>query len=315
LASRGHDVVCAAPDADQNDPARDSFLAPFRNKVVLRRLDVTQRQELDDLIARHSPRHIVHAAAITPTQEIESSKPGEVLSVNVMGTLNALEAGRRALAGRFVYISSAAVYGDGDEAASLTEDMPTNPKGLYAISKDASERLCTHYNAAYGTDTVAMRVGWVYGPMERPMPSSSWDMSLVYHFVRLAMASQEIRVTRLKHIRDWICSLDLAQAVCHVLEQPRLPSRCYNLSGGRGYSHRELLDSLSKVIPVRYRHTDDREQANVPFQDTRRRRGPTSIDRILSETQYRPRLDLVRGLRLYVRWVRSAQRRLESSCQ
>jgi nucleoside-diphosphate-sugar epimerase len=223
-----------------------------------------------------------------------------------MGTVNVLEAVRRGGARRVAYVSSAAVYGERDESVAIDESMPIKPWGLYGIAKDASEKLCAYHAHLHGTDVVSLRVGWVYGPMERPMANSRLSMSLAYECVRLALVGEEIRLAHLEHVRDWIHAEDLGRAILAVLDAPALRHAIYNLAGDRGYTHRELLDTLGRVLPVRYRQVAEAE-ANVPPRQTQKRRGPLSIARLAADTGYRPRFSLEAGLRQYVEWARRAE--------
>ncbi len=305
LAAEGQQVVCLSRRADEDDPLRDWFLKPVRQRVRLARGDVADFDGLDALFGELRPTYIVHAAAITPTPDMEREITRTVINANLMGTINVLDAARRCRAHRVAFISSAAVYGERDESISISEDAPLQVSGLYGIAKEASEKLCAAYATLHGMETVVLRVGWVYGPMERPMKDSRSNMSLVYEFVRRALRGEEIRVAHLDHVRDWIHADDLAVAVAMLLNTPRLPSRVYNLSGGVGYTHRQVLETLRRILPLGYTQVDDPRDANVAPSMTRKRRGPASIDRLLAETSYRPRLSLEAGLREYVDWVRS----------
>src|SRR5579884_1622515 len=294
LAQAGHSVLCLSRRAAERD------------RVTLVAGDVGRPGDLDRVWERYQPTHVVHAAAITPTPEMERSMARTIIAANLMGTVNILEAAWRGGARRVVYVSSAAVYGETDEDTTITEDAPLKAQGLYGITKEASEKLCSCYEDLHGVPTVSLRVGWVYGPMERPMSGSRERMSLVYHCVRLALANEEIRLLHLDHVRDWLYADDLARAVAALLVLDRVPHRVYNCAGHRGYTHRALLETLQRVVPLRYRQVEDPDRANVPAILTRRRRGPLSTERLLADTAYRPQTDLDEGLRMYAEWVRQA---------
>lgn len=308
LAADGHEVVCLSRRANEADALRDRFLRPVSARVRLVQGDVTSFARLREIFVETSPTHVVHAAAITPTPEMERAMTRKIIDVNLVGTANVLEASRLTGVRRLAYISSAAIYGETDEAVPISEEFPIHPQGLYAVAKDASEKLCGAYQAIHDLEAVSMRVGWVYGPMERPMQDSRHTMSLVYQVVRLALAATPVRLVHLDHVRDWIYADDLAQAVLVVLGQDRLQAPVYNLSGGVGYTHRELLETLRRIVPLEYQQVTDPAVANVPPQITRRRRGPASTARLLAHTAYRPRFTLEEGLRDYVRWVRAEGR-------
>lgn len=303
LAQDGHDVVCLSRRAGEADPARDAFLAPVSARVTLVAGDVARAGVLERVWGEYRPTHVVHAAAVTPNRVMERAMTRAIVAANLMGSVNVLDAARRGGCRRVVYVSSAAVYGEAPEDRPITEEAPLRASGLYGITKEASEKLCACYHELHGVSTASIRVGWVYGPMERPMRDSRHTMSLVFHCVRLALAGREIRLAHLDHVRDWIYAGDLARAVVALLERDETAYGVYNCAGGRGYTHRELLDTLGRVVPLRYRKVDDPEQANVPPALTRARRGPLSSERLLAVTPYRPTVDLEAGLRMYVRWV------------
>jgi nucleoside-diphosphate-sugar epimerase len=307
LAEAGHDVLCLSRRAGEPDPARDRFWATARDRIALLPGDVGSAEVLAAIFEMHRPTHVVHAAAITPTADMERQSAPMVLQANLMGTVHVLEAVRRSGIRRLVYVSSGAVYGETDETVTVDETAPVRPAGLYAIAKDTSERLCAYLGRLHDIDWTALRVGWVYGPMERPMAGSRLTMSLAYACARLAAAGEEVRLAHLDAVRDWIHAEDVGRAVLAVLTRPSLPSRIYNLSGGVAVSHRTLLDTLGRVTPVRYRHVHEAE-ANVPPAVTRPRRGPLSIARLAAETGFRPHLSLERGLRTYVEWTQQEER-------
>jgi nucleoside-diphosphate-sugar epimerase len=306
LAQDGHDVLCVSRRGREADPARDAFLAPVSNRVTLAAGDLALAGVIERMWDEYRPSHVVHAAAVTPTREMERTMTRAIVAANLMGTVNVLDASRRGGVRRVVYVSSAAVYGQTPEDRPIPEEAPLHAWGLYGITKEASEKLCAYYHELHGISTASIRVGWVYGPMERPMPGSRHTMSLVFHCVRLALAGEEIRLAHLDHVRDWIYADDLARAVGALLERDYTAHDVYNCAGGRGYTHRELLDTLGRVIPLTYRQVDDPDKANIPSALTRARRGPLSTQRLLAVTSYRPNVDLEAGLRLYVRWVKEA---------
>ncbi len=305
LAREGHEVLCFARKGDASDPLRDAFFHDVTERVTLVPGDVARTETLRRVWDEFRPTDVVHAAAITPDHEMEQHMPREIVDVNLMGTMNVLDAAHRGGTRRVVYISSAAVYGDTPEHLSITEDDPLRPSSLYGITKEAGEKLCAYYRARHHLSTVSLRVGWVYGPMERPMTHSRRVMSVVYDCVQLALRGEEIRLAHLDGVRDWILADDLAGVVSVLLAREDADYRVYNAAGDRGYTHREVLERLGRIIPLRYREAAPGD-ANVPPLLTRARRGPLDIRRLLDETAYRPRAGLDDGLRVTVEWMRGA---------
>jgi len=123
---------------------------------------------LDDaLLGQHLPgcAVIFHLAAVSSV--IDSlERPREVHDINLTTTLALLEAAAKHGVKRFVFSSSAAVYGDAGEEA-ISEDTPKNPLSHYAVQKLASEYYCGVYHNLHGLETVCLRYFNVFGDRQR----------------------------------------------------------------------------------------------------------------------------------------------------
>ncbi|HWV23144.1 MAG TPA: SDR family oxidoreductase [Thermomicrobiales bacterium] len=93
--------------------------------------------------------------------------PRTSFDVNAMGTLNVLNAARRAGTRRVVYASSSSVYGN-TPTLPKREEMSPAPISPYAVSKLAAEKLCVSFWHTYGLETVALRYFNVFGPRQNP---------------------------------------------------------------------------------------------------------------------------------------------------
>lgn len=114
----------------------------------------------------------------------------ETTNVNVAGFVNCLHASAKAGVKKFVFASSAAVYGDhGDE--SLVEDSDLTPISPYGIDKVTNELYGYHYSKFYDMTVVGLRYFNVYGP--RQDPSSPYS-GVIGKFVNGALTDQTLRV-------------------------------------------------------------------------------------------------------------------------
>jgi nucleoside-diphosphate-sugar epimerase len=87
--------------------------------------------------------------------------------VNVTGTLNVLEAARKAGVKRVMFAASSSAYGDSPTLPKI-ESMPVNPRSPYAANKVACEALLSAYAASYDIDTVNLRYFNIFGPRQSP---------------------------------------------------------------------------------------------------------------------------------------------------
>ena len=109
---------------------------------------------------------ILHQAAL-PSVPRSINDPITTNEVNVMGTLNILDAAKDVGVRRIVYASSSSVYGDNPELPKR-EDMFPNPLSPYAVSKLAGEKYCNVFSRLYGVETVTLRYFNVFGPKQDP---------------------------------------------------------------------------------------------------------------------------------------------------
>jgi UDP-glucose 4-epimerase len=105
---------------------------------------------------------VFHLAAL-PRVQFSIEHPIEANDNNINGTLNVLEAGKRAKVKRIIYSSSSSIYGD-QPKYPFKEDMPANVMSPYALHKYVGELYCRMYSFLHGLGTVCLRYFNAYGP-------------------------------------------------------------------------------------------------------------------------------------------------------
>jgi UDP-glucose 4-epimerase len=140
----------------------------FDRGARLHEVDITDAPALNGLVGEIAPDVIFHLAAqIDVRKSIED--PAFDASVNVVGTINVLEAARQAGVGRVVNTSTGgAIYGDADRIPSDENTTPL-PMAAYGQSKFCAERYLGWYGRLYGQSNVTLRLGNVYGPRQDPL--------------------------------------------------------------------------------------------------------------------------------------------------
>lgn len=128
---------------------------------------------------------ILHQAAL-PSVPRSIKDPITSNEVNVVGTLNILEAAKENGVKRIVYASSSSVYGDNPELPKH-EGMTPNPLSPYAVSKLAGEKYCQVYSRLYGIETVILRYFNVFGPRQDP---NSQYSAVIPKFIKLMSGNQ-----------------------------------------------------------------------------------------------------------------------------
>lgn len=196
----------------------------------------------------HRVTHLFHGAAITAAQAREKVATREILDVNLMGTVNALDACVHAGVRRVVLASSSAVYGtaifDGHD---LDETQPTSPANLYGIGKVAIEAIGRRYEELHGLRVAQARITAAYGPWERDTGLRD-TLSPLWQIARCWAQGQPVRLAP-QGQRDWVHSGQVARALAGMLLADALAHRIYNFSPGRVWHPSVFCEALQLLAP------------------------------------------------------------------
>jgi UDP-glucose 4-epimerase len=224
---------------------------------------------------------VIHLAAVASVQA-SIADPIGTHQTNLVGTLHLLEAARREKVGRFVYASSAAVYGD---AADLPvgEESRLQPLSPYAIDKLSGEYYLRQYHRLYALNSLCLRFFNVYGPRQDPSSPYSGVISI---FTDRAAAGKPVTIygDGLQS-RDFVYVGDLAELVVRGLSVPVTSPVILNIGTGRPTSLLELLETLEGLLGRAIeRHFEPRRAGDIrhSLADDRRLR------RVLGETTWTP---------------------------
>jgi UDP-glucose 4-epimerase len=244
------------------------------------------------LAAAEGAEIVVHLAACTGVQP-SVDDPKFDCETNVTGTLNCLEAARRAGARRFIFASSGAPLGN--VTPPIHENLVARPISPYGASKLAGEAYCSAYNHCFGLETVVLRFGNVYGPL------SSRKSSIVAKFIRQAMAGQTLEIYGDgSATRDYIYSGDLVRAVLAAAVAPGVGGEVFQIATNRETTVQELTERLLAVL-------SEHDIADVRVVYGEARRG--DMPRNYSDTSkarrmlgWETEIDMMEGLHRTVAW-------------
>ncbi len=303
LLESGEKIVCTSRNPFSEEKL--DFLNDHAGRLSFEKMEVTDPASIEEVFSRHQIDGVIHAAAVTPTYEIESQHPELVMRVNFGGTVNVLDASRRHGVQRFVYVSSNGMYGlikDCDEI--VHEDHPNDPESLYALAKYTSEAYCRRFAKISGMRIISGRVCSTYGPMEAPTASRK-NMSTVKTLITAAREHREIKVVRPEIKRNWTHIYDTAGSLCALLfaEAPSFSE--YNLSAGKNFSLTEVMETIRQYIPdFKFSETTDPAEADIVYTDSNRR-GFVDSSRLFNDIGYSPVYDLGSGIKQYIDWLGS----------
>lgn len=231
------------------------------HRAAVRDAEIIVGDLADDDLLRQTLRErrieaVMHFAAWIEVGE-SVQEPLKYYRNNTSNTQNLLSAMEAAGVGRFVFSSTAAVYGM-PKTTPITEEMPKAPINPYGETKWAVERMCHYQSEAGRLRYAALRYfnacgagnNGLCGEDHRP------ESHLIPLTIQAAMGKRpDIRIYGTDYdtpdgtcIRDYIHVDDLCQA--HLLALNRLDERAeqvYNLGNGQGYSVREVIETVQRV--------------------------------------------------------------------
>jgi UDP-glucose 4-epimerase len=206
--------------------------------------DVRDRKAIKS--AMQDITHIVHLAALVSVPE-SMSDPVSTNDVNVAGTENVLFAAREAGIKRFIYATSAAVYGD-DPSLPKKESCALRPQSPYALSKVLNELQAEMYCRVFGLSAVGLRFFNVYGS------GQVWNHPYATVIPRWIEAIKNGKPITIygdgSQTRDFIHVSDVISAIYRALMSD--VTGVYNIASGKETSLNELLQIIKEVYPKQF---------------------------------------------------------------
>jgi UDP-glucose 4-epimerase len=282
LLAEGHEVVVL----DNLERGHRSAVLPEARLIVADLLD----GERVDALLQEGFDGVLHFAALALVGE-SVSHPERYYRTNVGGTLNLLEAMRKADVGRLVFSSTCAVYGQPDEVP-ISETESPRPSNAYGASKLAVDGMIGDFCLAHGLGAVSLRYFNVAGASGGCGEDHDPETHLIPNILRTVLGKLprvEIYGTDYPTpdgtaIRDYIHIEDLSQAHVLALEGARGGEhQIFNLGNGSGFSVREVIAAAEQVTG-----------AEIPVAECPRRPGDPPMlvaasDKIRSELGWSPR--------------------------
>jgi len=191
---------------------------------------VAEQDLVDAAFARFAPTHVIHGAASYK----DPSDWREDAATNVTGTINIVEAARRAGVRRFIYFQTALCYGR-PEYVPIPVDHPLRPFTSYGISKAAGEA----YVAVSDLSWVSLRLANVTGPRLAigPIPT----------FYKRLKAGQKCFCT--DAVRDFLDMSDF-MALMRMVVCADAPTGIFNVSTGEGHTIAEVFDTIAMCLEI-----------------------------------------------------------------
>jgi UDP-glucose 4-epimerase len=278
--------------------ARDSRLGKF----TFQRGDVTSTL-VADVIKRQKPEVIFHLAAQVDVRR-SINDPVHDAMVNIIGTINLLQAASEAGSRKVVFTSSGGcIYGEPDaKRLPVTEDQVFLPESLpespYGVSKKVVLDYLRYFSLVKDLDYTALALSNVYGPRQEPASEVGLEGQVVAIFCRKLLGRRPVTIYGDgNQTRDFAYVDDVASAF--LAARDKGSNELINVGSGHELSVNDLYAKLTELIPTRF---DPVNAAARPGELQRSVVDPSKAGRVLG---WSPVTDLTEGLKQTVAWFRS----------
>ena len=311
LLERGDVVIGIDNHNDYYDPAiKEARLARFDNQPHYKhfRIDLADRQAIEDCFAMHKPERVVNLAAQAGVRySIEN--PLAYINSNIVGFAHILEGCRHHGVEHLVYASSSSVYGANTNMPFSIHQNVDHPLSLYAASKKSNELMAHTYSHLYKLPTTGLRFFTVYGPWGRP------DMAL-FKFTKAIIAGEPIQVfNNGKHRRDFTYVDDIVEGIFRILDRPAssnpnwngaqpdpgtstAPWRVYNIGNNSPVDLMDYIAAIEKALGKKA------EVQYLPLQDGDVPNTYADVDDLVAQFNYKPTTPVEAGIARFVDWYR-----------
>ena len=232
----------------------EANIGHLRGRVALLEGDVEDPFSVAAAVERAAPERIFHLAAQSYPGESWAA-PAATLHVNLMGTLNMLEAARRLAPHARIHLAgSAAAYGlIRPHEVPIGEDRLLRPLSPYGVSKAAQEMLGYQAFQAYGQQIYLTRSFIHIGPRQDQRPAAQTFARQIAE-AEAGLRPPVVEVGNLDARRDFLDVTDAVRGLWALVERG-VPGEVYNLCSGRAPSIRELLEIYLAMatLPVEIR--------------------------------------------------------------
>ena len=253
LVAAGHDVTII-------DSLVAGHAAALNRECEFTQGDIRDETVLGRLFAAHTFGAVINYGGYIQAGE-SVQQPGRYFANNVSGAIALLNAMVTHDVRRFVFSSSAAVYGE-PESVPIPEDAPLRPVNPYGESKLMVERMLPWYESRFGLRSVSLRYFNAAGATEERGEDHRPETHLIPNVLQVPLGKrQSLDLYGTDYptrdgtcVRDYIHISDLAAAHLLALDYSETGSGVFNLANGVGFTNREVIESARRVteyaIPV-----------------------------------------------------------------
>jgi UDP-glucose 4-epimerase len=221
-----------------------SNIREIRSQVTVNFADVRDETVMGQLV---DGQDIVFHLAAQVSHVMSLSNPYPDIDINIKGTAAVLEACRKRNPAALVIRSGTRGQYGPAVRLPVSEEAPSDPRGIYEISQLSAEMICRTYTRIHGIRTVPLRLTNVYGPRGQMKHS---QFGVVNWFVRLALEGRSIPIFGSgKILRDFLYVDDCVDAHLAAAREPRAVGEVLNVGHDRPSTFLEVAEILCELVP------------------------------------------------------------------
>jgi nucleoside-diphosphate-sugar epimerase len=240
---------------------------------------------------------VFHEAALASVT-LSVKDPILTNQINVEGTLDLLKASSDQNVKRFVYASSAAVYGKTKSPCKKEDDSlyPTSP---YGVSKLAAEKYVQVFQRLYGIETVCLRYFNVYGPRQRVDVHGSYGGVISIFINRILNNMPPIINGDGEQTRDFVYISDVVEANMLAMNSRNGAGEVFNIATGKKTSINQVAQTLKRIM-----NRENLEDIHTEPRPTDIKHGYANISKAKEILGYEPQFSTEKGLAELVNWYK-----------
>ncbi len=252
--------------------------------------DICTNPQWDLFFQSRGITHLVHLAAQAGVRH-SLHDPYSYVHSNLQGFVHMLEACKKNEGLRFIYASSASVYGQNKKVPFSESDRTDAPASFYGATKKANELIAQSYHAMYQIPVIGLRYFSVYGPWGRP------DMAYFF-FTERILKGQPIQLFNHGNMkRDFTYIDDIVQGSIAAIDLD-LPCEVFNL----GHHEPQSLETMIHCLEQNLGKQAIKEY--LPMQPGEVEETYADIQKSERFLHFRPTIPFTEGIRRFVDWYR-----------
>lgn len=264
--------------------------------------DITDEAFIDELFASQLFDGVIHLAAESHVDR-SISDPLSFVKTNIIGTVNLLNAAKKAWAGSFegklfYHVSTDEVYGSLGDTGFFLETTTYDPQSPYSASKASSDHFVRAYANTYKLPVVISNCSNNYGPNQFPEKL----LPLCIHNIK---NNKPLPVYgKGENIRDWLFVVDHARAIDVIFHQGKV-GETYNIGGFNEWKNIDIVELLCDVMDRKLGRDKGQSRKLITFVTDRAghdMRYAIDASKIKNELGWEPSLQFEEGLEKTVDW-------------